>query len=72
MHDEIVPLLKTRGVTDAQIETVLGSVEIWDSRIRLGVIQAVDGTLYFDRRPVGEDAAALFGQAYGPWAKRDG
>jgi MFS family permease len=39
----------------------LGSVEIWDSRPRLDVIQASDGTLRTDRCPMGEDGAALPG-----------
>ena len=41
----------------------LGPVEIWDSRIELGVIQALDGTLCIDRRPMGENATPLLGQA---------
>jgi hypothetical protein len=39
----------------------LGSVEIWDSRTELGVIQTLDGQIRFKRRPVGEDGTAL------PW-----
>ena len=42
----------------------LGSVEIQDSQIRKSVIQAPKGVWHapirFDRRPVGEDGAALF------------
>ena len=44
---------------------ILGSVEIQDSQIRKSVIQAPKGVWHapirFDRRPVGEDGAALFG-----------
>ena len=40
----------------------LGPVEIQDSLGWLGVIQAPDGTIRFERRPVGEDGAALPGQ----------
>jgi hypothetical protein len=43
---------------------MLGSVEIQDSQIRKSVIQAPKGVWHapirFDRRPVGEDGAALF------------
>jgi hypothetical protein len=43
---------------------ILGSVEIQDSQIRKSVIQAPKGVWHapirFDRRPVGEDGAALF------------
>ncbi|MDH2406855.1 hypothetical protein QCM77_44565, partial [Bradyrhizobium sp. SSUT18] len=43
----------------------LGSVEIQDSQIGTSVIQApkgvLDAAIRFDGRPVGEDAAALFG-----------
>ena len=47
---------------------MLGSVEIQDSQIGMSVIQAPKGVWHapirFDRRPVGEDGAALFGQAH--------
>lgn len=41
----------------------LRPVEIQDSTLGLIVIQALDGTIRTDRRPMGEDGAALFGQA---------
>jgi peptidylprolyl isomerase len=41
-------------------------------RAARGVIQAVDGSIRFDRRPVGEDGTALLGQADRPWAQRNG
>jgi transposase len=34
------------------------------------MIQALDGMIRFERRPVGEDRTALSGQADGPWARR--
>jgi hypothetical protein len=40
----------------------LGSVENFDSHPRRNVIQALDGTICLDRRPVGEDGTALPGQ----------
>jgi hypothetical protein len=46
----------------------LGSVEIQDSPGSLIVIQARDGSLSTDRRPMGEDGTALPGQANGPRA----
>ena len=39
----------------------LGSVENQDSTGGLVVIQALDGTIRTDRRPMGEDGAALSG-----------
>jgi N-methylhydantoinase B/oxoprolinase/acetone carboxylase alpha subunit len=39
----------------------LGSVEIWDSQLSLFVIQALDGSLCIDCRPMGEDGTALPG-----------
>jgi hypothetical protein len=40
---------------------VLGSVENQDSLCGLVVIQALDGTIRTDRRPMGEDGTALSG-----------
>jgi hypothetical protein len=52
------------GSASSQIVSALGSVEIQDSQIRKSVIQAPKGVWHapirFDRRPVGEDGAALF------------
>ena len=49
---------------DPMGDHALGSVEIQDSQIRKSVIQAPKGVWHapirFDRRPVGEDGAALF------------
>src|ERR1019366_7861958 len=42
--------------------SVLGSVENQDSPMRLGMIQAFDGKIRFDGRPMGEDGTSLFGQ----------
>ena len=42
-------------------QPALGPVEIRDSRCGLCVIQAQDGTIRFDGRPVGEDGTALPG-----------
>ena len=46
-------------------EPALGPVEIQDSQIGMSVIQAPKGVWHapirFDKRPVGEDGAALFG-----------
>ena len=54
--DEDYPVIRCDGE--------LGSVEIQDSQIRKFVIQAPKGVWHapirFDRRPVGEDGAALF------------
>ena len=46
----------------------LGSVEIQDSPKSLIVIQACDGSFSFDKRTMGEDGAALSGEANGPRA----
>jgi hypothetical protein len=57
------------GVDGLDVDTSpLGSVEIQDSIPRLFVIQAWDGTICTDRRPMGENGAALSGQADGPRA----
>src|SRR3546814_8091839 len=48
----------------------LRPVEIQDSIGGLFVIQASDGTIRTDGRPVGENGTALSGQADGPRAKR--
>jgi hypothetical protein len=55
----------TRCTNEENFQTsTLGSVEIQDSQIRKSVIQAPKGVWHapirFDRRPVGEDGAALF------------
>jgi sulfur-oxidizing protein SoxA len=44
------------------LELYLGSVEIWDSPKRVIVIQAWDGSICAERRPVGEDGTALPGE----------
>ena len=44
-------------------DPTLGSVGIQDSHVGLVVIQAVDGPIRFDGRPMGEDGAALSWQA---------
>jgi hypothetical protein len=49
----------------------LRPVEIQDSTFGLVVIQAADGTIRIDGRPMGEDRTALFGQAHRPWTKRE-
>src|SRR6266851_5753912 len=51
-------------------EDGLGSVEIQDSHYGLDVIQAWDGTICTDGRPMGEDGTALSGQADGPRTQR--
>jgi hypothetical protein len=43
------------------VKRVLGSVENQDSTRGLVVIQALDGAIRTDRRPMGEDGAALSG-----------
>jgi RNA polymerase sigma factor (sigma-70 family) len=43
------------------LKDVLGSVENQDSLCGLVVIQALDGTIRTDRRPMGEDGTALSG-----------
>jgi SRSO17 transposase len=48
----------------------LGSVEIWDSPTLDIVIQAWDGPICAERRPVGENATALPGEEVGPWPQR--
>jgi hypothetical protein len=48
----------------------LGPVEIQGSILGLIVIQAMDGPFCTDRRPMGEDGAALPGQANGPGSQR--
>src|SRR5260221_14058936 len=48
----------------------LGPVEIQDSHHGLDVIQAWDGTICTDGRPMGEDGTALSGQADGPRTQR--
>ena len=48
----------------------LGPVEIQDSHESLGVIQARDGTIRFERRPMGEDGISLLGKAERSWTKR--
>ena len=45
----------------AKLKSGLGSVENQDSTGGLVVIQALDGTIRTDRRPMGEDGAALSG-----------
>jgi hypothetical protein len=49
----------------AMLPRGLGPVEIQDSQIGMSVIQAPKGVWHapirFDKRPVGEDGAALFG-----------
>ena len=47
---------------------VLGSVENQDSPWKLGVIQAFDGKIRFDGRPMGEDGTSLFGQTQRSWS----
>jgi hypothetical protein len=54
--------------TEGSLLAVLGSVENRDSPLRLGVIQAFDGQIRFDERPMGEDGTSLFGQAKRPWS----
>src|SRR4051812_27801661 len=46
------------------------SVEIQGSRRWLAVIQALDGALCSDGRPVGEDGTALPGEGDGPGTER--
>ncbi len=48
----------------------LGSVGIQDSHGLKFMIQAGDGQIRFDGRPVGEDGAALSGQAGRSWSQR--
>ncbi len=50
----------------------LGSVGIQDSHPGLVVIQAVDGPIRFDCRPMGEDGAALSRQAERSRPQRQG
>src|SRR5215211_4150159 len=50
----------------------LGPVGIQDSHSSLTVIQASDGPIRFERCPMGEDRAALSGQAGRPRAQRQG
>ena len=51
--------------TLANMDVALGPAEIQDSQIGMSVIQAPKGVWHapirFDKRPVGEDGAALFG-----------
>ena len=49
---------------------ILGPVEVQDSLRSLNMIQASDGTIRFDGRPMGEDGTALSGQADGPRTQR--
>ena len=51
---------------------VLGSVEIWDSPKQDIVIQAWDGPICADRRPVGENGTALPREEVGPRSQRFG
>jgi hypothetical protein len=53
-----------------QDEFKLGPVEIQDSQLWLAVIQALDGALCSDGRPMGEDGATLFGEGNRPWTER--
>jgi 2-methylisocitrate lyase-like PEP mutase family enzyme len=48
----------------------LGPVEIQHSQLWLAVIQALDGALCSDGRPMGEDGATLFGEGNRPWTER--
>ena len=52
------------------VSHALGPVENQDSTFGLVVIQALDGTIRADGRPMGEDGAALFGEANGPRTQR--
>ena len=72
-RDAISRFAETHGFTIVhtfeEVETgkgadALGSVGIQDSHGGLVVIQALDGPIRFDRRPVGEDGAALSGKAW--------
>ena len=56
----------------AQRHAVLGSVEIWDSPSGRDVIQALDGSIRFERRPVGKDGTALSGEGGRPRTQRSG
>jgi hypothetical protein len=57
--------VKRGDVVLVVVPSELGSVEIQDSQVGMFVIQAPKGVWHapirFDRRPVGEDGAALFG-----------
>src|SRR5450631_2180706 len=57
----IVRAQRPPPTTDIFITIALESVENQDSAWRLGVIQAFDGKIRFDGRPMGEDGASLFG-----------
>ena len=64
-HDPRLERLRALGIC---VIAGLGSVRIWDFPLMWNVIHALDGPLCTDRRPVGEDGTALFGQADGPRA----
>src|ERR1700759_5381905 len=55
-----------------RVRLALGSVEIWDSPKLEIVLQAWDGAICADRRPVGEDGTALPGEEIRPRSQRRG
>src|SRR3954454_14511611 len=65
-------LLRTVGPHFDGIDTALGRVGIHDFHPCWAVIYASDGTLCTDGRPMGEDGAALSGQAGRSWVQRQG
>ena len=67
---EFVAAQQPLPVVDPMVrfETAPGSVEFQDSHAWFGVIQALDGTLCFDGRPMGENGTALPGEAIRPRA----
>src|ERR1700749_3854502 len=63
---------KRNGAPLALLRSGLRSCEIWDSPKLEIVLQAWDGAICADRRPVGEDGTALPGEEIRPRSQRRG